>query len=54
MEKEKKFRRRLPILQQEEFRTLISDMTLVKPLPRWEKCVRMLWGYVKNTDTSVK
>jgi len=36
----------LPILQQEEFRSLISAMTIVKTLPRWDKHIRLLWDYV--------
>jgi len=31
-----------PILQQEEFSSLISAMKIVQTLPRWDKCVRVL------------
>jgi hypothetical protein len=54
IEKEKKFRTRSPILQQEEFRSLISAIKIIKTLPGWEKRIRVLWNYVKNSDTSVK
>jgi len=39
---------RSPILQQEEFSSLISAMTIVKTLPRWDKHNRMMWDYVKK------
>ena len=39
---------RLPILQQEEFRSLICAMTIVKTLLRWDKCIRVLWDYVNK------
>jgi len=35
------------ILHQEVFRSLISAMTNVKALSRWDKCIRVLWDYVK-------
>jgi len=39
---------RSQILQQEECRSLISAMTIVKILPRWDKCVRVLLDYVEK------
>jgi hypothetical protein len=46
--------RRSQIVLQEEFRRLISAMTVLKNLPRLKKQVRLLWERVKNNDTSVK
>jgi len=37
---------RSPIVQQEEWRSLISAMTVLENLPTWDKCVRVLWGCV--------
>jgi len=39
---------RSPVLQQDKCRSLISAMTIVKTLLRWDKCVRVLWDYVKK------
>jgi len=43
---------RSPIVQQEECRSLISAMTVVKIMQRWDKCVRVPWDCVKINDTS--
>ena len=39
---------RSSVLWQEELRSLISVMPIVKTLPRWDKCIRVLWDYVKK------
>ena len=39
---------RSPMLQQEECRNLISAMTIVKTVPRWDKCIMVLWDYVEK------
>jgi len=36
-----------PILQQKECRSLISPMTIVKIVPRWDNCIMVLWHYVE-------
>ena len=37
-----------PIIWQEEWRSLISAMTIVKTFSRWDKCVKLLWDYVQK------
>jgi len=39
---------RSSILQQEKFRSLLCAMTFVKSLPKWDKCIRVMWDYVKK------
>jgi len=44
---------RSPIVQQEQFRSLISAMTVLKTLPRWHKHIRCCGVVSNNNDTSV-
>ena len=39
---------RSPIVLQGRWRSLISAMTVLKTLPTWDKCVRVLWGCVNK------
>jgi len=36
---------RSPIVQQEECRSLFTAVTVANTLPRWHKCIRVLWDY---------